>query len=73
MKYCEALEIVKKAGIKLSDFKTIIVTASKSILLNSDPDPLDDSLKVYIKGKAPIIPQPVQEIEELPVKGKTKK
>lgn len=72
MIFCEAIEVVKKAGIKISEHKTIIVTASNSIYLDSEPDPLDTSERFYIKGDAPIIPLPEPAIEE-PVKGKPKK
>jgi hypothetical protein len=68
----EAMELCRKNGIRLSDHKTVIVTADNSIYL-SGIDPEDKSEKFILKGGIDLIEDPKEETSEKKEEKKVKK
>jgi hypothetical protein len=63
----EAKELCAKYGVKLSDHKTVIVTANNSIYLSDNIDPADTSEKFYLKGGTISIKAEKEDSPEKPV------
>lgn len=64
----EALDLVKRCGIKISNHKQVIVTANRSIYLDSPVDPNESSELFVLKGAEVKTEEPKEETKTKPSK-----